>query len=136
MPRNQADPIFAAIAAHGAAHDAFSAEAAFLAPRRRSAKYAAEWEAVRAAYRDATDALVSSEIITVAGAQAFAAYLGALRAYGGGKHFPCAYSVEVWHLSDAMARIGEALAKHSPRRGRAAYALPTPQALPAWTAQH
>jgi hypothetical protein len=133
MPR-KLDPIFAAIAAHRLAYDEFSAEAAYLAPKRHRAKFATEWQDAKATYEAATDVLVQSEIATVAGAQAFAAYLGDLQAYGGGKHFPCCYSIEVWHLSDAMARIGEALGKLRPGRSAALRPAPAMQALPAWVA--
>jgi hypothetical protein len=131
MPRKP-DPIFAAIAAHSVAHDEFCAEAAFLAPKRHRAKYAADWQTAKATYEAATDALVYSEIATADGAQALAAYLGSLPAYGGGKHFPCCYSIQVWHLSDAMARIAEVLGERRSRRRAAARCLPTVQALPAW----
>ena len=128
------DPILAAISAHAVAHDQFSVQAETFAVKSRRVLYAADWKAAKAAYAAATDTLVRAEISSVAGAQAFAAYLAALHAYGDsdGKQ-PCCFSIEVWHLSDAMARIAEVLAQHCSSCGPD-HAILAVQALPAWPA--
>lgn len=104
-----ADPVFAAIAAHREEFDAFTAEAAYLWKKRRSAE--AERRKVRDAYEAHTEKLVKAEIQTPAGLRAFVDYIAGLQAYGGSNIAPGTYAIEVWHLSDAMSAISAALAR-------------------------
>lgn len=105
--RRRPDPVFAAIAAHREALADFGPEAAFLWKKRRET----ELRDLRHAYQAQTDKLVATEIKTRAGLRAFADYIASLQAYGGGKSAPCTYAIEVWHLSDAMAAVSEAMSR-------------------------
>ncbi|MCJ2049371.1 hypothetical protein [Methylobacterium sp. J-070] len=111
MARKQPDPIFAAIAAHREAHEEFRVEASFLWPKRGRSKCAAEYDAARKAYETATEKLVVTEVQTLAGVHAFAAYLSNLQCCGRSDIAPGVYSVETWDLSAGMDRIAKCLAR-------------------------
>lgn len=109
MPCKQPDPIFAAIETHRGAHEEFRAEASFLWPKRGRSKCAAEYDAATKAYEASTEALVTTDVLTLAGAHAFAAYLGNLQCCGRSDIAPGVYAVEIWDLSAGMDRIAECL---------------------------
>ncbi|MCJ2102800.1 hypothetical protein [Methylobacterium sp. E-046] len=111
MARKQPDPIFAAIATHREAHGEFHAEAHYLWAKRRLSYHAAELVAVRKTYEAATEKLVLTEARTLAGVQAFAAYLANLQCCGTSDVAPGLYAIEAWDLSAGMDRIAECLAR-------------------------
>jgi len=119
MPRKQPDPIFAAIADHRGAPDEFRAEAHYLWAKRLLSFYAGELTAVRKAYEAATEKLVVTEVRTLAGVQAFAAYLANLQCCGTSDVAPGLYAIEAWDLSAGMDRIAECLAHLAVKPARA-----------------
>jgi hypothetical protein len=124
MARKKPDPIFAALAVHRDAHEEFRAEAHYLWAKRRQSMHAAEFIVVRKAYEAATEKLVVTEVRTLLGVQAFAAYLANLQCCGTSDVAPGLYAIEAWDLSAGMDRIAECLARLSAakpvRRARAA----------------
>ena len=126
MARKQPDPIFAAIETHREAHEEWRAEVHYLWTKRRTRLYsthADSWKAVRATYETTTEKLVVTEVRTLAGAQAFAAYLANLQCCGTSDVAPGLYAIEAWDLSAGMDRIAECLARLAaakPARRRAA----------------
>lgn len=116
------DLVSASIEAHRAAWAEFSAVAKATAKARFLSKGEARRHAAADVYDTATDALVRTPITTMAGLGAFAGYVASLQAYGA-RQFPDPYQVQVWHLSDAMEAIAEALARMAPPE-----ALPSPTA--------
>ncbi|MGU3407908.1 hypothetical protein [Methylobacterium brachiatum] len=124
MPRKQPDPIFAAIAAHREAHEEFRAEAHYLWAKRRRSMQATEFVVVRKAYEAGTEKLVATEVRTLAGAQAFAAYLANLQCCGTSDVAPGLYAIEAWDLSAGMDRIAECLARLAVKSARSLRASP------------
>lgn len=106
------DPVLSAIEAHKAAWADFSAVAQATARARFMSKGEARRKAARDLYEARTDTLVRTPIATMAGLQAFTAYLASLQAYG--MAWPTSYAVETWHLSDAMEAVADALARLVP----------------------
>jgi hypothetical protein len=117
MARKQPDPILAAIAAHREAHEEFRAEAHYLWANRRRSMQAAEFVDVRKTYEAATEKLVVTEVRTLAGVQAFAAYLANLQCCGTSDVASGLYAIEAWDLSAGMDRIAECLARLAAYKG-------------------
>jgi len=116
------DPVLVAIETHWAAWAEFATVAKATAKARFLSKGEARRHAAADVYDTATDALVRVPITTMAGLGAFAGYVASLQAYGA-RQFPEPYQVQVWHLSDAMEAIAEALARLAPPES-----LPSPTA--------
>ncbi|MCJ2076574.1 hypothetical protein MKK68_13060 [Methylobacterium sp. E-016] len=114
-PAMSAEPVFAAIETHREALHVYEAEV-YYQKRKRKGRWVAKEEFREAAdiYDTITSRLALSPIETLAGLRALTAYLASLNAYGQVAGNACLYAIEVWHLSDAMTTIAEAMARLLP----------------------
>ncbi|MCJ2108124.1 hypothetical protein MKK70_22660 [Methylobacterium sp. E-041] len=114
-PAISADPVFAAIETHREALQVYEAEV-YYQKRKRKGRWVSKENFREAAdiYDTITSRLALSPIETLAGLRALTAYLASLNAYGQVAGNACLYAIEVWHLSDAMATIAEAMARLLP----------------------
>jgi hypothetical protein len=114
-PAMSADPVFAAIETHREALHVYEAEV-YYQKRKRKGRWVSKENFREAAdiYDTITSRLALSPIETLAGLRALTAYLASLNAYGQVAGNACLYAIEVWHLSDAMTTIAEAMARLLP----------------------